>query len=172
MIFPESINTKDEIMKKVILVFGVLGVLSSSLKAQEGGYFAMEWGLLQVDGTLSENSNQGLFTYTKFTGDHFGFQGGVGMAGFDNRDFINFEASALYALANKRIWTFAGLGANDIALTPVPLAGIRINALRTQNLNVYTGYRHLFRQTSEGYFSLGVMVSLPSRNRSSTVASL
>ncbi len=159
-------------MKKVILVFGVLSVLSFSLKAQEGGYFSMEWGLLQVDGTLSQNSNQGLFTYTKFTGDHFGFQGGVGMAGFDDFDFVNFEASALYVLADKRIWTFAGVGANDRVLTPAPLAGVRINALRTQNLNVYTGYRHVFRQTSEGYFSLGVMVSLPSRTKSSPVASL
>ena len=153
-------------MKKLIFVFGVCAVMSSSLMAQEGGYFSMEWGLLQIDGTLSQNSNQGLLTYTQFTGDHFGFQGGVGMAGYDNRDYINFEASALYALANKRIWAFAGLGANDIVLTPIPLAGIRINALRAQNWNIYTGYRHVFRKASEGYFSLGIMVSLPSKNSS------
>ena len=148
-------------MKKLIFLFGVCSILSSSLMAQEGGYFSMEWGLLQVDGTLSQNSNQGLFTYTKFTGDHFGFQGGIGMAGYDNKDYITFEASVLYALANKRIWTFAGIGANDTVLTPTPLAGIRVNALRAQNWNIYTGYRHVFRETSEGYFSLGIMVSLP-----------
>ena len=149
-------------MKKIILTFGVCCVLSLSLKAQEDSYFSMEWGLLQVEGTLSENSSQGLFTYTKFLGDQLGFQGGVGMAGYDNFDFITFEASALYALVDKRIWTFAGIAANDRVLTPKALAGIRVNALRAQNWNIYAGYRQVFRKTSEGYFSLGMTFSLPS----------
>jgi hypothetical protein len=141
-------------MKNFVLVFGVCFVLSGSLKAQEDSYFSMEFGLLQ-------NSSQGLFTYTKFISEHIGFQGGVGMAGYDNSDFVTFEASALYAFANKRIWTFAGIAANDHILTPIPLAGMRVNALRAQNWNIYAGYRHVFRKNSQGYFSLGMTFSLP-----------
>lgn len=148
-------------MKKIILVLGVCCALSKSLMAQGEGYFSMELGMLQIEGTLSQNSSQGLFTYTKFTGEHIGFQGGVGMAGYDNIDFVTFEASVLYALADKRIWTFAGVAANDYILTPIPLAGIRVNALRAQNWNMYAGYRHVFRKSSQGYFSLGMTFSLP-----------
>ncbi len=150
-------------MKKFILAFGVYCALSVSLKAQGEGYFSMEWGLLQVDGTVVENSTQGLFTYTKFTGEHIGFQGGIGLAGYDNTDYFTFEGSVLYAFADKRIWTFAGIGANDHILTPIPLAGIRVNAIRAQNWNLYAGYRHVFRKAAEGYFSLGMTFSLPTK---------